>query len=160
MQQRHAENLYWKIRTRLYATAVLLECHKTAQASKVDNAVTCTIKALHKQFRATGYQVPTKATSCRTLSLATCCCSAARVLARKLADEKQAAINAAKSAAEYSMDEEQLEAIKQSVEQATAEAAREAARADAMARAARQLGPSASSHLQDLERLRVGPCVP
>ena len=84
-------------------------------------------------------------------------CSAARALARKLAEEKQAAINAAKNAAEHSMDEEELEAIKQSVEQATADAAREAARADALARAARQQGPSASSHLQDLERLKV--CV-
>lgn len=56
------------------------------------------------------------------------------------------------------MDEDELEAIKQTVEQASADAAREAARADAMARTARQLGPSASSHLQDLERLRVS-CV-
>jgi len=77
-------------------------------------------------------------------------------LARKLAEEKQAAVNAAKQAAEHSMDEEELEAIKQSVEQATAEAAREAARADALARAARQMGPSGSSQLFDLERLRVG----
>lgn len=53
------------------------------------------------------------------------------------------------------MDEDELEAIKQTVEQASAEAAREAARADAMARAARQLGPSAASHMHDLERLRV-----
>ena len=82
-------------------------------------------------------------------------CSAARALARKLAEEKQAAINAAKNAVEHSMDEEELEAIKQSVEQATADAAREAARADALARAACQQGPSASSHLQDLERLKV-----
>ncbi|KAL0019255.1 hypothetical protein WJX77_003507, partial [Trebouxia sp. C0004] len=81
--------------------------------------------------------------------------SAARALARKLAEEKQAAVNAAKQAAEHSMDEEELEAIKQSVEQATAEAAREAARADALARAARQMGPSGSSQLFDLERLRA-----
>ena len=64
-------------------------------------------------------------------------------------------MNAVKQAAEHSMDEEELEAIKQSVEQATAEAAREAARADALARAARQMGPSGSSQLFDLERLRV-----
>ena len=37
-------------------------------------------------------------------------CSAARALARKLADEKQAAIEAAKSAAEKSMDESDLDA--------------------------------------------------
>jgi len=76
-------------------------------------------------------------------------------LARKLAEEKQAAVNAVKQGAEHSMDEEELEAIKQSVEQATAEAAREAARADALARAARQMGPSGSSQPFDLERLRV-----
>ena len=154
---------YWEILTRVYAAALLLDCHKAAWTSRVDSQQCsrhCLLKALHKNFRATGYQVPSEATPCRMLSFARCCCSAARVLARKLADEKQAAINAAKSAAEYSMDEEELEAIKQSVEQATAEAAREAARADALARAARQLGPSASSHLRDLERLRVGPCVP
>lgn len=102
-----------------------------------------------------GWQVSDQAVTCHTDVLLLC--SAARALARKLAEEKQAAINAAKNAAEHSMDEEELEAIKQSVEQATADAAREAARADALARAACQQGPSASSHLQDLERLKV--CV-
>ena len=82
--------------------------------------------------------------------------SAARALARKLAEEKQAAVNAAKQAAEQSMDEEEIEAIRASVEQASADAAREAARADALARAARQMGPSGSSQMFDLERLRVG----
>lgn len=64
-------------------------------------------------------------------------------------------MNAAKQAAEHSMDEEEVEAIRASVEQASADAAREAARADALARAARQMGPSGSSQLFDLERLRV-----
>lgn len=82
-------------------------------------------------------------------------CSAARALARKLAEEKQAAVNAAKQAAEHSMDEEEIEAIRASVEQASTDAAREAARADALARAARQMGPTGSSQLFDLERLRV-----
>ena len=64
-------------------------------------------------------------------------------------------MNAAKQAAEHSMDEEEVEAIRASVEQASADAAREAARADALARAARQMGPSGSSQLFDLECLRV-----
>ena len=64
-------------------------------------------------------------------------------------------MNAAKQAAEHSMDEEEIEAIRASVEQASSDAAREAARADALARAARQMGPSGSSQLFDLERLRV-----
>ncbi|KAL3139315.1 hypothetical protein ABBQ38_003653 [Trebouxia sp. C0009 RCD-2024] len=81
--------------------------------------------------------------------------SAARALARKLAEEKQAAVNAAKQAAEHSMDEEEIDAIRASVEQASADAAREAARADALARAARQMGPSGSSQMFDLERLRA-----
>ena len=72
-----------------------------------------------------------------------------------MAEEKQAAVNAAKQAAEHSMDEEEIEAIKASVEQASSDAAREAARADALARAARQMGPTGSSQLFDLERLRV-----
>ena len=42
----------------------------------------------------------------------TAACSAARALARKLAEEKQAAINAARLAAEQSMDEEEIEALK------------------------------------------------
>ena len=64
-------------------------------------------------------------------------------------------MNAAKQAAEHSMDEEEIEAIRTSVEQASADAAREAARADALARASRQMGPTGSSQLFDLERLRV-----
>lgn len=64
-------------------------------------------------------------------------------------------MNAAKQAAEHSMDEEEVEAIRATVEQASADAAREAARADALARAARQMGPSGSSQLFDLQRLRV-----
>ena len=39
-------------------------------------------------------------------------CSAARALARKLAEEKQAAVTAARLAAEQSMDEEEIEALK------------------------------------------------
>ena len=39
-------------------------------------------------------------------------CSAARALARKLAEEKQAAVNAARLAADQSMDEEEIEALK------------------------------------------------
>ena len=82
-------------------------------------------------------------------------CSAARSLARKLAEEKQAAAAAARLAAEHSIDEEEIEAIRASVEAASAGAAREAARADANARAAAKNKGHSPAYLADLERLRV-----
>lgn len=47
-----------------------------------------------------------------SLTLVTALCSAARALARKLAEEKQAAVNAARLAAEHTMDEEEIETLK------------------------------------------------
>eukprot|EP00887_Chlorella_sp_A99_P002311 scaffold10.g2311.t1 len=68
--------------------------------------------------------------------------SAARTLARKLAEEKQAAIAAARLASQ------------QVARGAVAELAKEAARADALARAARKAESQGAPQLLELERLR------
>ncbi|KAK9830489.1 hypothetical protein WJX72_012015 [[Myrmecia] bisecta] len=80
--------------------------------------------------------------------------SAAKALARKLAEEKQAAMVAARLLSDSSVDEEEVDAIKQSVERASTEAAREAARADAMARAAKKSGLQ-GAELLEFQRLKA-----
>ncbi|CAL8472333.1 g11876 [Coccomyxa elongata] len=80
--------------------------------------------------------------------------SAARALARKLSEEKQAAVAAARAAAENSLDEDEIDRIWQSVEAATASAAKEAARADALARAARKV-EGGSPLLRNVDRLKA-----
>ncbi|KAK9804683.1 hypothetical protein WJX73_010729 [Symbiochloris irregularis] len=80
--------------------------------------------------------------------------SAARQLARKLAEEKQAAVEATRKAADASLDEGEVQEIWRSVEAASSQAAREAARADAKARAAKKKTPL-DAQLVELERLKA-----
>ncbi|CAK0787776.1 hypothetical protein CVIRNUC_010998 [Coccomyxa viridis] len=80
--------------------------------------------------------------------------SAARALARKLSEEKQAAMSAARLAADEAMNEEEIDRIRQSVEVASANAAKEVARADALARAA-QRAKSFGPGMKELERLKA-----
>ncbi|PRW39290.1 Soluble starch synthase chloroplastic amyloplastic isoform A [Chlorella sorokiniana] len=80
--------------------------------------------------------------------------SAARTLARKLAEEKQAALAASRLASSKAVDPEAAKQMIQAAENEVAEMAREAARADAMARAARKAEAGDAQQLE-LQRLKA-----
>lgn len=80
--------------------------------------------------------------------------SAARTLARKLAEEKQAALAASRLASSKAVDPEAAKQMIQAAENEVAEMAREAARADAMARAARKAEMGEGQQLE-LQRLKA-----
>ncbi|KAL4419296.1 hypothetical protein ABPG77_001628 [Micractinium sp. CCAP 211/92] len=79
--------------------------------------------------------------------------SAARMLARKLAEEKQAALAASRLASAKAVDPEAAKQMIQNAEDEVAELAKEAAKADAMARAAKaaELGQAQQLELQRLK---------
>ena len=80
--------------------------------------------------------------------------SAARTLARKLAEEKEAAAAASKLALGKIVDPEQAQRLIDSAEQEVSQLAKEAAKADAIARAA-QRAESGAPQLLELARLKA-----
>lgn len=79
--------------------------------------------------------------------------SAARTLARKLADEKQAAAAAAKLSSTRALDPESAAELIRSAEAEVSDMAREAAMADSMARAAKKA--ESNPELAELQRLKA-----
>ncbi|GAB4813944.1 hypothetical protein N2152v2_000990, partial [Parachlorella kessleri] len=80
--------------------------------------------------------------------------SAARALARKLAEEKQAAIAAARQVSQQVGDPETAKQMKEAAEAEVAELAKAAARADSLARAAKQAEMGATQ-MMEMQRLKA-----
>lgn len=80
--------------------------------------------------------------------------SAARTLARKLAEEKGAAAAASQLASQRAVDPETAAELIRSAEAEVAELAKEAAQADAAARAAMRADKACAPQLQELQRLK------